>query len=395
MSAGTTGMGTTSAAGERESVGSGGRRDRRRWLILAVVLVVVAAGAVGVVGVVGGVFDKGRGDGTSSDAGSATSLSTVTRRSLSTQTQLNGTLGYARSYTVLGQATGTVTWLPRVGQVVRQGQVLYGVDGAPVVLLYGSTPAYRALAEGATAAEVIGADVAQLNRDLVALGYVDSADVDSAGDEFSWATKAGVEKLQDHLGVDQTGMLDLGDAVFLPTPARVTALRTGLGAPVTGPVLQASSTARTVGVALAADQQSEVRQGDRVRVTLPDGSTTPGRVASVGKVATVPPDNGGSETGPTVPVHIRLTRPRAGGRLDQAPVLVSVTDRTVRHVLAVPVTALLARTGGSYAVEVVAGDGTHHLVPVTPGLFDDAVGRVQVSGSGLAAGQRVVVPGNE
>ena len=103
--------------------------------------------------------------------------------------------------------TGTVTWLPKVGQVIRQGQVVYRVDEAPVVLLYGSTPAYRTLAEGATAADVTGADVAQLNHDLVALGYVDWSDVDSAWDEFNWATRAGVEKLQDHLGVDQTGEL--------------------------------------------------------------------------------------------------------------------------------------------------------------------------------------------
>ncbi|MDQ1661754.1 MAG: hypothetical protein QOJ68_1734 [Blastococcus sp.] len=361
----------------------------------AVVLVVVAAVTAGAVGMAGGVFDKGPGPGTRSGAGSATSLSTVTRRSLSTRTQLNGTLGYVGSYTVLGQQAGTVTWLPRPGQVIRQGQVLYRVDGTPVVLLYGSTPAYRALVVGATAADMTGADVAQLNHDLVALGYVDSADVDSAWNEFSWATQAGVEKLQAHLGVDQTGRLDLGDAVFLPTPARVTALRAGLGAPLTGPVLEASSTARTVSVALATDLQSEVRQGDRVRVTLPNGRIAPGRVTSVGKVATIAPANGGSETGPSVPVRIRLMHPRAGGSIDQSPVLVSVTDRTVRHVLAVPVTALLARSGGEYAVEVVAGDNRHHLVPVTPGLFDDVAGMVQVSGSGLASGQRVVVPGNE
>jgi hypothetical protein len=73
---------------------------------------------------------------------------------------------------------------------------------------------------------------------------------------------------------------------------------------------------------------------------------------------------------------------------------VSITDRTVRNVLAVKVTALLALSGGGYAAEVVESDGTHHLVPVTPGVFDDAAGMVQVSGSGLAAGQRVVVPGN-
>jgi hypothetical protein len=57
----------------------------------------------------------------------------------------------------------------------------------------------------------------------------------------------------------------------------------------------------------------------------------------------------------------------------------------------VPVDALLARPSGGYAVEVT-GSGGHHLVPVTPGLFDDAAGLVQVTGPGLAAGQRVVVP---
>jgi hypothetical protein len=58
----------------------------------------------------------------------------------------------------------------------------------------------------------------------------------------------------------------------------------------------------------------------------------------------------------------------------------------------VPVNALLALASGGYAVEVVAPDGVHHLVAVQLGLFDDTAGLVQVTGSGLAAGQRVVVP---
>jgi hypothetical protein len=371
------------------------RRGRRALVIVAVVLV-----ASGAVVVVSGVFDGGGGRSGSADNGSATSLATVRRRSLSETTRFNGTLGYAGSYTVLGQARGRVTWLPKVGHVVRQGQVLVRVDEAPVVLLYGSTPAYRPLGEGATAAEVTGRDVAQLNHDLVALGYVHSADVDFAWDEFNWATRAGVEKLQDHLGVDQTGKLDLGDVVFLPTAARVTTLRAGLDAPAAGPVLQASSTARTVGVPLDPDLQSQVKEGDRVTIALPDGSTTPGRVTSVGKVATVSSNNsggaggpGGSGSGPTVPVHIRPTDPRATGSLDRALVEVAITDQTVHNVLAVPVSALLARADGVYAVEVVASDGRHHLVGVRLGLFDDAAGMVQVSGSGLAVGQRVVVPG--
>ncbi len=59
--------------------------------------------------------------------------------------------------------------------------------------------------------------------------------------------------------------------------------------------------------------------------------------------------------------------------------------------LAVPVDALLALAGGGYAVEVVEGH-VHRLVAVAVGLFDDAEGVVQVSGQGLSAGQRVVVP---
>jgi hypothetical protein len=56
------------------------------------------------------------------------------------------------------------------------------------------------------------------------------------------------------------------------------------------------------------------------------------------------------------------------------------------------VTALLAQAGGGYAVEVTAAGVRNHLVGVSLGLFDDAEGLVQVTGSGLTAGQQVVVP---
>ena len=221
--------------------------------------------------------------------------------------------------------------------------------------------------------------------------------MDSAWDEFSWATKAGVEKLQKHLGVDQTGKLDLGDVVFLPTAARVTTLQATLGGPATGPVLPASSTARTVNVAL--DAGPAIRgQGRRPGHDHAAGwqhHPGQGHLGGQGRHRPVEQLPGGSDSGPTVPVQIRPTDPRATGSLDQALVEVAITDQTVHNVLAVPVDALLARSGGGYAVEVVAGDGTHHLVRVTLGLFDDVAGMVQVSGPGLAAGQRVVVPGNE
>jgi multidrug efflux pump subunit AcrA (membrane-fusion protein) len=70
-------------------------------------------------------------------------------------------------------------------------------------------------------------------------------------------------------------------------------------------------------------------------------------------------------------------------------VTVYITTATARGVLAVPVTALLAHPGG-YDVEVIGQGDTRLYVPVTPGIFDDGSGLVQVSGT-LTAGQRVVV----
>jgi hypothetical protein len=322
--------------------------------------------------------------------GAASATATIARRTLAARTSLNGTLGYAGDYTIAAQGHATITWLPAVGQLIHQGQVLYRADGQPVVLLYGSTPAYRTLAEGETASDVTGADVAQLNRDLVALGYASSEDLDPSSDEFSWATKAAIKALQEHLGVTQTGRLDLGQVIFLPTPARITSLAGTLGGPAGGTILKASSTTRQVSVDLDAVLQSQIKTGQPVTITMPNGRTTAGRVSAVGKVATAPAQ--GSNTAPTVEVDITPTDPAATGTLDQAPVQVQVISATARHALVVPVNALLALAGGGYAVEVVAADGVHHLVPASLGLFDDTAGLVQVTGSGLAAGQRVVVP---
>lgn len=367
-----------------------------RWVVaLGAVVVVAAAVAVGVVDPFGG----GHRATPAASSADPTSLSTVVRQDLSSQTQVSATLGYAASYSVVNQAQGTVTALPGVGQVVSEGQVLYQVNGAPVVLLYGATPAYRSLSEGMT-----GSDVAELNAALVTLGYATSSELDPSSDYFSAETAAALEGLQTKLGLTENGTLSLGQAVFEPTAVRVTAVSAALGAPAPPgqPVLQATSTTRQVSIALDAGQQSEVAAGDKVTITLPNNTTTPGVISSVGTVATTPSSSSGSgsssggnssgSSSPTITVLVDPTDPAATGDWDQAPVNVTITTGSVSDALVVPVDALLAQPGGGYAVEVVGAQSTHYLERVSLGLFDDAHGLVQVTGSGLAPGQRVVVP---
>jgi hypothetical protein len=379
---------------------------------------VFSVAIVGLAGAVVGLFVTGTIDGSRSSGGVASnstdpiSLQRVTRQNLSSQTQVSATLGFAGSYTVINQAGGseasggatqpessaTYTTLPAVGQVVSQGEVLYSVSGEPVVLLYGTTPAYRALSEGMS-----GSDVQQLNADLVALGDATTNQLDPSSDYFSAETAYALTQLQAHLGVTENGTLGLGQAVFLPTSARVTSVSVTLGAPAQGgtAVLQATSTVRQVNIALDASEQAEVAVGDHVTITLPNNLTTPGVISSVGTVATTPssagsgsasPEDSGSSSTPTITVLVNPTDPAATGGWDQAPVNVTITTGAVQNALVVPIDALLARSTGGYVVEVAGTDGTRRFVVVSLGLFDDADGLVQVTASGLHAGQQVVVP---
>jgi peptidoglycan hydrolase-like protein with peptidoglycan-binding domain len=158
-----------------------------------------------------------------------TTVATVTRGALAAQLGAPGTLQYLAQpdgapYTVVDHTTGTFTSLPAVGDVIDQGQVLYRVDDQPVLLLDGTTPAYRSLSEGDT-----GPDVKQLNADLVELGYAPQTQLDPDSNYFGPSTADALEQLQETLGLTQTGTLPFGQAVFLPAPIRITAVNATLG----------------------------------------------------------------------------------------------------------------------------------------------------------------------
>jgi hypothetical protein len=378
-------------ADTRTAAGAGVARRRGRRAAVGAVVVVLVAG--GVAAWRTGVFGPDSSPVAAGGGAPPPATQAVTRQGLSASTPVTATLGYAGSYTVTGKGGGTLTWLPSAGQVIGQGQALYRVDnGSPVVLLYGSVPDWRPMSTGDT-----GADVSQLNHDLVRLGYASSADVSALGwDYYSWETTNAVQQLEEHLGVSSpSGSLSLGQVVFKPEALRVSQVTGSLGGSANGPVLDATSTRHVVTISLDASQQTEVKAGDKVTVTLPDGTTTPGVISWVRKVATSSGNsggNGGNGSTATIPVTVTLTHPAVAGSLDQTPVTVNITTASVKNTLAVPVGALLAQSSGGYAVEVVGAGNTRHLVPVRVGpVFDDTDGLVQVTGA-LTPGQRVVVP---
>jgi Putative peptidoglycan binding domain/HlyD family secretion protein len=395
---------------------SSSRRRVRAGLLAGLLVLVAAAGGWAVTR--GGLL--GRSAAATPTAEVPTGTATVARTEVVERQQVAGTLGYGDSVTVPGQSaggesgaggggqaqSGIVTRLPAVGAVIRRGQTLYEADGQPVPLWYGSRPAWRAFQLGMTD----GADVRQLEANLVALGYDPDRTI-TVDRHYSWATAATVKRWQKATGRARTGMVPLGQVVFVSGPIRVATVPATVGAPlpVGTAILTVTSTRPQVTVALDPAMQQLVRRGDRVEVILPDGKTTRGTVARVSRVATQPstgsgqggsqdPSQGGNGSGngtgsgqATVQVTVRLANPRAAGGLDQAPVQVAITTQAAQGVLAVPINALLAQPGGGYAVQVVNGS-TSRRMAVHTGLFDETAGLVEVQGVGLAEGMKVQVP---
>ncbi|HEX6390267.1 MAG TPA: peptidoglycan-binding domain-containing protein [Solirubrobacteraceae bacterium] len=183
-------------------------------------LVAVAAATAGVLaGTSGGGEEAAGADGTT-----ATKVAEITRRDLVESDAVDGTLGFSDARAVMNRLSGTVTWLPRVGAVVRTNRKLYEVDGKAVYLLDGATPAYRTL----SASTPDGDDVRARERNLRRLGY-DSAGAMRVDGSWDSGTTAAVKRWQASKGMEQTGSIAAGRIVFAPGSRRVAKLNVALG----------------------------------------------------------------------------------------------------------------------------------------------------------------------
>lgn len=198
--------------------------SRRRAAAGALLAAVVAIAAIVLLG---GAHSRGDAPSSSSTvtgvpAGEQTT--TVTRRTLTESSTVDGTLGYGSTLELYDRLAGTFTWLPSVGATIARGGTLFRLDNLPVVLMYGSVPAYRTLREGVSD----GPDVEELNRNLIDLGYdPDGAITDDS--HYSAATAAAVRRFQHAEGLSDTGEIELGRVIFAPSARRVTTVHVALG----------------------------------------------------------------------------------------------------------------------------------------------------------------------
>ena len=321
----------------------------------------------------------------------------VTRGTVTQRVRIPGTYGFDGSYTVVHQGSpGIVTATAAPGVTVERGGILYAVDNRAVRLLYGDLPAYRDFGPGMTD----GPDVRQLEQNLTDLGLGGQITVD---DRFTAATGTAIRQWQASWGLpaaERTGTLPLGQVVFLPVAMRIANVTVAAGTAIgpNEPALAATSTTRVVTATIGADRQATAKVGDEVMVSLPSVAPIPGTILRIGRVATIPGgsngsdgsngSNGDGQVGPAmITMVVGLTAPSGLPDLDQAPVSVAIAASVRENVLLVPVAALLARPGGGYQVRRATGE----LVEVKPGLFDDATGKVEVSGA-LQVGDLVEVP---
>lgn len=344
----------------------------RRGALVATCLVATLAAGAGTWAVVGA---SSGAPAAASDAGHRAhhATATIVQGDLTDSKVFAGTLGYGTPTGVDAAAAGTLTWLPKPGDVVHRDEQLYAVDERAVRTMHGTVPFWRTLERG-----LKGTDVRQLNANLAALGYDVSQD-----EVFGQRTQRAVQRWQKDRGHVVTGRLTADDIAFTDGDVRVASVSGRVGQQAGGDVMQVTSPARVVTATVAQRDAERLAVGTAVRVRV-NGAGEP----LAGSVSDVEP-SAAEDAGDKVDVTVRFD---AGDR--ELPAAASAqleaAGTTEHDVLSVPVAAIVATGDGKYAVDVVRKGGTTKRTAVEAGFTAD--GRVAISGA-VHAGDRVVVPG--
>lgn len=348
----------------------------RRKLVVALATIVVVAGA----GVAVTALAAPEEREAVADSGRPPATAPITRGDLSDSSQQDGTLGYLGERKINGGPSGILTRIAATGSTVARDERLYEVDGRPVRLMYGAEPMYRTLKTGDK-----GNDVRQLEENLAALGYVGF----TVDEEYSAKTAAAVKRWQKSHDQKQTGTVGPDAIAFAGSAVRVKEAGAATGDQVGPgrPVLTVTGSERVVRFKVPVSDAGSAKTGTRVTVQLPDGTSAPGKVSSVGKTASSGEDP--QDRTPKIDITVSFDAPGKVTGVDQSPVTVDLAGETRKDVLSVPVNALLALPGGGFGVQVVENGRTRD-VRVELGMFGQ--GRVEISGGGLREGMKVGVP---
>jgi len=273
------------------------------------------------------------------------------------------------------------------------------------VLMFGKIPAWRKFIYGMSP----GQDVQQLRENIIALGYASPSMVIES-ETFDKDMEESVKRMQTDLGLIVTGILDIGDVVFLSGTALVESSPNFpiIGSEILGnnnllsltplevidtkivtnqKVTTTSRSSQVIETSIEVADQDLIWIGAEVRIELPDEDTVLGKVQNIGSVSIIPQ---GNQTGdPYFEVTVISQSDQDLHQWTGAPVTVSVTKEIAKNVLSVPVSALLALLGGGYGLEVIS-DGTTRLIPVGVGIYAD--GWVEVNGPEVMEGTRIVLP---
>jgi hypothetical protein len=368
---------------------AGHRRRNTRRTAVGVIAAATVATAAGLAA--SGTLGGGGSDKTEAPTGPAATAK-VERTTLKDTVKADGKLGYGDVSSVLSASSPSggpslVTWVPKAGDVITRGGNVYSVNQQKTPLLYGNIPIYRTLSSGDS-----GSDVKILEENLKALGY----DGFTADSEYTSATAAAVEEWQDDLNRDQTGVVKPGEAVVAPGPRKVAQVKAQVAGPPNGVVLSWTGTEKVVTLDLASQYEDLVKAGTKAKIELPNGSTVEATVTDIGAPSNAADgtaaDAKANKKDVTLPVEMKVENQKGLGEYQAASVDVLLESKARKDVLAVPISALVARNGGGYALEVVkpsAPNGVEY-VPVKLGMFSDSM--VEVSGAGIAEGSVVGVP---